>query len=82
MNEQYGGRGLNFRAAHNRHGITMLICGAFPNQIARDQTLMRVGHFTDNCTRIQDTTFAEIDEAANAKRKSEICSAMQKIAAD
>ena len=35
INDDYGGRGLNFRAAYNPLGITLLILGTFPDKIAR-----------------------------------------------
>ena len=61
FDDTYGGRGLNFRAPGNPHGITMLILGTFPDRTTRLQTLMRVGRYTDKCHRIQDTKFADVD---------------------
>ena len=52
INDAYGGRGLNFRAASSSHGITMLILGTFPDRTTRHQALMRVGRFGDKCCRI------------------------------
>ena len=57
INDEYGGRGLNFRAEGHPHGITMLILGTFPDRISRHQTLWRVGRYGDKCTRIRDTKF-------------------------
>ena len=59
ISDRYGAIGLDFRAASNPLGITLLIAGSFPNTMARTQCLKRVGRFTDNCTRVQDTTFPE-----------------------
>ena len=36
INDDFGGRGLNFRAKNNPHGITMLILGTFPDQRTHD----------------------------------------------
>ena len=69
IDDKYGGRGLNFRAQTSNHGITMLIFGSFPDQISRSQALLRVGRFGDNCKRIQDSTFPEIDLVKNAQLK-------------
>ena len=69
IDDQYGGRGLNFRAQTSSHGITMLICGSFQDEITRNQALLRVGRFGDKCIRIQDSTFREIDLMKNAKLK-------------
>ena len=52
INDAYGGRGLNFRAATSSHGITMLILGTFPDRTTRHQALMRVGRFGVKCYRI------------------------------
>ena len=57
ISEEFGNRGLNFRAASNPLGITLLILGKFPDPTTRLQTLKRVGRFTDKCSRVQDTTF-------------------------
>jgi hypothetical protein len=82
INEDYGGRGLNFRAANNPRGITMLILGTFPYSRARTQTLFRVGRFGDKCKRIQDTRFADLDEGKNAEYKGKITKALAKMQKD
>ena len=79
INDQYGGRGLNCRAQSNRHGITMLILGSFPDRITEIQTLFRVGRFGDACTRIKDTKFAHIDEDTDAARKGTLDGFLNKI---
>ena len=55
INEDYGTRGLDFRARHIDHGIAQFLCSPFSNYRTRHQCLMRVGRFGDDCTRIQDT---------------------------
>jgi len=72
INDEYGGRGLNFRAQTNPHGITMLILGTFPDRITRHQTLWRVGRFNDKCTRIRDTKFPEVDELKESQLKGKL----------
>ena len=52
ISDRYGGLGLDFRAANNFYGITLLILGSFPDPTARIQCLKRVGRFTDKCTRV------------------------------
>ena len=79
INDQYGGRGLNFRACNNRYGITMLILGSFPDRNSEIQTLFRVGRFGDACTRIRDTKFAHIDEDTDAARKGTLDGFLTKI---
>ena len=79
ISEDYGGRGFNFRAMHNPLGITMLVLSSFPDQISMTQTLFRVGRFGDNCRRIRDTKFTEIDEDVNAKRKGAIEALLIKV---
>ena len=61
-NDDYGMRGLNYRAPRNELGICMIICNAFPNTRLRIQGLMRVGRYSDNCYRIQNDTENDIDE--------------------
>jgi len=39
INDQYGGRGLNFRAQNNPHGITLLILGSFLDKKTMKQVL-------------------------------------------
>ena len=82
INDQYGARGHNFRAQRNSFGITMLILGAFPDERTRRQTLFRVGRFGDNCKRIQDSKFADVDLVKNAERKGQIEKAMTMLVAD
>ena len=79
INEEYGGRGLNFRAQSNPHGITMLILGTFPDRITRRQTLWRVGRFNDKCTRIRDTKFPEVDELKESQLKGNLEKTIQTV---
>ena len=58
-NDDYGMRGLNYRAPRNELGICMIICNAFPNTSLRIQGLMRVDRYNDNYYRIQN--YLEID---------------------
>jgi hypothetical protein len=82
INEEYGGRGLNFRAQTSPLGITMLIIGSFPCSRARTQTLFRVGRFGDKCRRIKIAAFDDLDEAKNAEYKGRIAKALKKIQTD
>ena len=81
INEEYGGRGLNFRAANSQFGITMLIIGSFPYGRARIQTLFRVGRYGDKCKRIRASEFPEIDDDKNAEYKGQIEKGLKKIIA-
>ena len=45
IGDQYGGRGLNFRAQSNPHGITLLILGSFVDDKTMKQVLQRVGRW-------------------------------------
>ena len=82
INDKFGGRGLNFRAPNNAFGITMLILGTFPDSTSRSQTLMRVGRFSDKCTRIRDSKFPEINEEETVKRRGLIHKALLRIEND
>ena len=78
ISDKYGAIGLDFRAAGNSLGITLLIAGSFPNTMARTQCLKRVGRFTDNCTRVQDTTFSDYT-MSRFDQKGMAMAALQKI---
>jgi hypothetical protein len=54
----------------------MIIGGSFGDRRSRVQGLLRVGRFTDKCCRIQDTTYPEIDQGINAKRKGKIAATL------
>ena len=82
IDNKYGGRGHNFRAATNSFGITMLILGTFPDERTRRQMLFRVGRFSDTCKRIQDSKFDDVDLVKNAKRKGQIEKAMTMLVKD
>ena len=79
IDDNYGGRGLNFRAPSNPHGITMLILGTFLGEKTRIQVLQRVGRFGDKCTRIRDETIKEFDDHANADKKGMISKFLKKL---
>jgi len=72
INDQYGGRGLNFRAQNNPHGITLLILGPFLDEKTMKQVLQRVGRWNDKCFRVRDCTCELFDAQKNAERKGEI----------
>ena len=74
MDENFGPRGVDFRAPKPSLGITLIIGGSFPDQRSYVQALMRVGRFNDECLRIQDTTFEAVDRIKNAERKGKIAS--------
>ena len=52
ISDDYGTRGLNFRASNSNLGICMIIGGSFSCRRHRVQGLMRVGRFNDKCYRI------------------------------
>ena len=81
IDKNFGGRGYNFRAKDNPNGITMFILGSFPDRRTEVQTLMRVGRFGDQCTRIRDTKFERIDNNENAKRKGETKKLLDRVRA-
>jgi hypothetical protein len=56
-----GDRGENYRAPGHPLGIALLIVATFPDARTRIQTLWRVERFNDKATRIQDTTFEEVN---------------------
>ena len=58
-----GDRGEDFRAPGHSLGIALVILGTFADTRSRIQTLSRVGRYNDNCSRIQDESFAIVDEA-------------------
>ena len=58
-----GDRGEDFRAPGHSLGIALVILGTFTDARSRIQTLSRVGRYNDACSRIQDETFALVDEA-------------------
>ena len=79
ISENFGTRGINFRAVNSDLGITLLILGSFPDPTTRLQTLKRVGRFTDKCTRVQDTSFPEYDTEKLLKYRGQITGALEKI---
>ena len=48
LDDDYGIRGLDFRAANNPHGICMLICSAWRDSRTRVQGLKRICRYSDN----------------------------------
>ena len=72
IDDRYGGRGLNFRAQYNPHGITLLILGSFVDEKTMKQVLQRVGRWKDKCNRVRDSTFEMYDHQRNAERKGRI----------
>jgi hypothetical protein len=62
LNEEYGIRGLDYRAESNPLGICLVICSPFSDLRTRIQGLMRVGRNGDACVRIQNTEAEEIDD--------------------
>lgn len=72
INDKYGGRGLNFRAKSNTHGITMFIFGSVIDELTFHQLLSRVGRNGDNCQRVMDTSFKMFEDTKNATRKGMI----------
>ena len=57
----------------------MIIGGSFGDRRSRVQGLLRVGRFTDKCCRIQDTTYPEIDQEVNARRKGKIAATLKAL---
>jgi len=57
----------------------MLILGTFPDRITRHQTLWRVGRFNDECTRIRDTKFEEVDERKESQLKGNLEKTIEKV---
>ena len=72
IGDHYGGRGLNFRARTNPHGITLLILGPFADNKTKTQVLYRVGRWGDKCRRVRDSTYDMFDMQGNAERKGRI----------
>ena len=81
ISDKYGAIGLDFRATSSPYGITLLIAGSFPNRMARNQCLKRVGRFSDKCTRVQDTTFDEYT-MNRFDQKGMVLAAIEKIRDD
>ena len=81
ISEQYGIRGLDFRAPNNKAGICMIICSAFSKKRARNQALMRVGRFGDACYRIQDSTVEDIDNMQSSIYEGKLLKISNEIAA-
>ena len=70
IDDKFGGRGVNFRAATN--GLTMIILGSFKDKKTQNQVLNRVGRFGDKARRIRDNTVEEFDDKDNAEYKGRI----------
>ena len=66
ISNDYGTRGINFRAPNSQLGICMIVGGSFGDRRSRVQGLLRVGRYTDKCHRIQDKAYPEIDAGVNA----------------
>lgn len=82
VNEDYGIRGLDFRAPNNAGGICLIICSAFSKKRARNQALMRVGRFNDACIRIQDSTVDDVDNMQSALYEGNLKRISKEIAAE
>ena len=47
ISDEYGIRGIDYRAPNNPLGICMLICSPFPNKRTRIQAMKRICRYTD-----------------------------------
>ena len=81
INENYGGRALDYRAAKNNHGICMLICNAFRDKRTRIQHMMRICRHTDNGMYIQGNDVKDIDKKKFLKYKAVLMNAHKEIEA-
>ena len=79
INEEYGIRGLDFRAIACDFGAAQFICSPFSNLRNRHQCLMRVGRFGDDCIRIQDTAVEDVDEIQMQKYRGDLLKDLEYI---
>ena len=61
VNDDYGIRGLDYRAQSDKHGISMLIVSPFSDMRTRLQGLLRICRHGDIGEYIQNTLVPEID---------------------
>lgn len=82
INKAYGGRGLDYRAENNPHGICMIICDGFRDTRTRHQYLMRIRRYNDGGMYIQGHDVQDIDknEFLNYKGKlKKACDEIKKL---
>ena len=72
INDEYGIRGLDYRAANNVHGICMIICSSFSDMRTRIQALRRIMRYSDKGMYIQNCEVDEIDIMKQAEIKGKI----------
>ena len=79
INKNYGGRGLDYRAEDNSHGICMLICDGFRDTRTRHQYLMRIRRYKDGGMYIQGHSVQDIDKTEFINYKGKLKKAYDEI---
>ena len=78
INEEYGIRGLDYRAEKNPHGICMLICSEFSDKRTRLQALKRICRYTDAGNYVKNSKVPDIDKMKFVELKGRIAEAEKK----
>ena len=79
LDDDYGIRGIDFRAPNNPHGICMLICSAWRDTRTRVQGLKRICRFSDNGMYIQAHGVKDIDREKSITHHADVHNAIEEI---
>ena len=79
ISEEYGIRGLDYRAAKNPHGICMIICSEFSDSRTRLQALKRIRRYTDAGNYVKNSKVPDIDQTKFVELKGRIAEAEKKV---
>ena len=80
INQKYGIRGLDYRAANNPSGICMIICSPFSDRRTRLQALRRIRRYSDSGNYVQNNQCEEIDKSKFITLKVRIKLAEKEVA--
>ena len=72
INDDYGIRGLDYRAENNHFGICMLICSPFPDKRTRIQALRRIRRYNDGGNYVKNNHCDDIDKTKFVELKARI----------
>ena len=75
ISEDYGIRGLDYRAPSNPFGICMIICDPFPDWRTRLQALKRIKRYKDQGNYVQNDLAKDIDQSKFVAHKAKIAKA-------
>ena len=80
ISEEYGSRGLDYRAQGNELGICMLICSSPSNKRSRLQTMKRICRYSDKGKYIQGKDVPDIDKQKFVEYKTKLTIAEKAVA--